>query len=254
MFFKKSTNRKKIKTQPEVSEASEIAGQRWVLLFKIIVIGTLMFLLWRGWNYTKPNNFPIKQVKIVSAYEHIDQEFLQNLVASYAKNGFFYLNVLGMKWQLLKLPWVYAVSVQRKWPDTIIINIIEQQAVLQWGEEALINHKGMIFTPPASTFPKELPVVFGPQEREFEIFTLCQKAQKCFEPLGLTIKQLSFNPQHYWEIVLSNNTLVYLKESDPLGQLEFLIDLYRRITADHKGQPKSIDLRYYTGGFAVKWA
>jgi len=253
LFFNKQTIRKKTKTQQETSAAIKTAGRGWVLLFKIIIIGILLALLWRGWNYTKPNNFPIKQVKIVSAYEHIDQELLQKTIETYTKNGFFYLNAIGMKRQLLKLPWVSAVSVQRKWPDAVIVNIVEQQAILQWGDKALINHKGGMFAPPVSAFPKGLPVIFGPEERMFEIFTLYQKTQRCFEPLGLAIRQLFFNPQHYWEILLDNNTVIYLKESDPLSQLEFLVDLYRRITADHKGQLKSIDLRYYTGGFAVKW-
>ena len=218
-----------------------------------ILIIALILLLWRCWDYTNPNNFPIKQVKIVSAYEHIDQEFLQKTIASYTDSGFFYFNAIGMKRLLLKLPWMYAVSIRRKWPDTIIVNVIEQQAILQWGDKDLINYKGGVFTPPISTFPKGLPVIFGPEEREFEIFTLYQKMQKCLGPLDLTVKQILFHSEHYWEVLLNNNTLIYLKENDPLGQLEFLVGLYRRITASHDEQPKSIDLRYYAGGFAVKW-
>ena len=253
MFLNKQTRRKKLKAHQESSVETRTIGQSWILLFKIIIISVLCFLLWRGWDYAKPSNFPITQVKTVSSYEHVDQELLRNIIASYTGNGFFYLNVIGMKRELLKLPWVYAISIQRKWPDTIIVNIVEQHAVLQWGFRDLVNHKGEIFSPPTSTFPKELPIIFGPDELAFEIFTLYKKMQQCFEPLNLTIKQLFFNPQHYWEIVLSSNTVVYLKESDPLSQLKFLVNLYKRIAADHKDPPKSIDLRYTNDGFAVRW-
>ena len=249
MFLTKS---KKNKTnEPQLKNKNQ--GEGWVLLFKAIVTGAMLFLLWRGWDYTKPNNFPIRQVKIISSYEHIDQKLLQNITTSYIDNGFFYLNVIGMKQQLLKLPWVYVVSIRRKWPDTVIVNVVEQQAVLQWGADALVNHEGKVFTPPISTFPKGLPIIFGPVERELEIFTLYKKAAQYLEPLDLSIKQLSFNPQHYWEILLNVDTVVYLKENDPLNQLEFLIDLYRRITIDHKYPPKSIDLRYNNDGLAVSW-
>jgi cell division protein FtsQ len=224
-----------------------------MLLFKAFVVGVLGFLLWCGWNYTKPSNFPIKQVKIISSYEHLSQKQLQNIIASYVDNGFFYLNVIGMKWQLLKLPWVYAVSVQRKWPDTVIVSVVEQQAVLQWGFEGLVNHKGEVFMPSIATFPRGLPVIFSPEKQEQKIFILYQKAQQLFEPLDLSVKQLLLTPQHYWEILLSNGTKVYLKESEPLDQLEFLTNLYRRITSDHKDSPKSIDLRYNNDGLAVKW-
>lgn len=224
-----------------------------IIMLKIIIIGALFFSLWQCWDYTKPHNFPIKQVKIISTYEHLDQEFLQNVIMSYIGNGFFHLNAIGMKRQLLKLPWVYATSVRRKWPDTIIVNIVEQHAVLQWGTHALINNKGVVFTPLLNTFPKGLPVIFGPEEREFEIFTLYQKAREYFEPLDLSIKQLFFNPEHYWEILLNSNTLIYLKENDLLDQLKFLTGIYPKIIAGHKNQPKSIDLRYNTDGFAVRW-
>lgn len=230
-----------------------IARTSWVWLFKIIVIGILIFLLWCGWGYTQPNNFPIKQVKIVAAYEHLDQTSLRDVINPYTKNGFFYLDVIGMKRQLLKFPWVYAVSVQRKWPDTIVINIVEQQAVLQWGTQALINHHGVFFTPEIASFPKDLPIIFGPEERKLEIFNLYQKSQQYFEPLDLSIKQLVLNPQHYWEMLLSNDTVVFLKENELLDQIELLTGLYRRITAAHQDSPKTIDLRYNTDSLAVKW-
>ncbi|HBS51955.1 MAG TPA: cell division protein FtsQ, partial [Coxiellaceae bacterium] len=60
-------------------------------------------------------------------------------------NGFFYLNVISMRQQLLKLPWVYEASVQRKWPDTVVVNIIEQKPILQWGKNALVNPEGVVF-------------------------------------------------------------------------------------------------------------
>ncbi|HBS51954.1 MAG TPA: hypothetical protein DEA62_03090, partial [Coxiellaceae bacterium] len=106
--------------------------------------------------------------------------------------------------------------------------------------------------PPISTFPQGLPIIFGPEERELEIFTLYKKMQLLFEPLDLTVKQLILSPQHHWEILLSNNAVVYLKEAEPLSQLELLVNLYRKITADREKEPKSIDLRY-NSGLAVKW-
>lgn len=222
------------------------------LFFKIIIVGTLGFLLWQLWDYTKPSNFPIKQVKIFASYQHVEQPSLQQVITSHLHHGFFYLNVRSLKQQLLKLPWVYEVSIKRQWPDTVAINIVEQQAILLWGTQSLINHKGTIFSPPPATFPQELPVIFGPAIEAPEIFHLYKKMMVLLEPLDLSIKRLVLTPQHYWEILLSNDTVVYLKEIAPLNQLELLVNLYRKITADHENSPKSIDLRYNTG-LAAKW-
>lgn len=221
-------------------------------LLKIIILGIIGLLLWYGWEYTKPINFPIKNVKIFATYEHVEQKSLQKIVASYIDNGFFYLNVIGLKQQLLKLPWVYAVSIQRQWPDSVTINVAEQHAFLQWGTKALINPEGTIFTPPPSSFPKELPIIFGPEGKESEIFALYKKILLSLEPLDLTVKRLALAPQHYWELLLNNDMAVYLKEAEPLTQLELLTNLYRKITADHNNAPKSIDMRYQSG-LAVRW-
>lgn len=222
------------------------------VLYAIIILSILGLLLWHAWDYTKPNNFPIKHAKVFATYEHVDQKSLQSTITSYLNNGFFYLNVIGMKKQLLQFPWVYAASIQREWPDTVKINIAEQQAILQWGTKALLNSEGTIFYPEVNTFPKNLPMIFGSEEKKSEIFSLYHKMIAALEPLDLTIKKLTLNPEHHFEILLSNDTIVYLKEENPLNQLELLVDVYRKITADHDQAPKSLDLRYHTG-LAVKW-
>lgn len=222
------------------------------LFFRVIILSLLGVFVWCLWSYTKPSYFPIRNIKVFSTYEHVDQGILQKTITDYLANGFFYLNVFGMKRELLKLPWVYKVAVERQWPDTVTVNITEQHAFLLWGESSLINPAGEVFSPPPSTFPQGLPMIFGPEAREYEIFVLYKKAQKLFEPLDLVIRQLVLRPRGYWEMLLSNDAVVYLKEEDLLGQIDLLVSIYRKITADYDTAPKSIDLRYKTG-LAVKW-
>lgn len=223
-----------------------------ILLVVITILGTMGVLLWSLWNFTQSAYFPINHIKVFATYEHLNQNTLQKIIFPYTKSGFFYLNVRGMKQQLLKFPWIHAVSVKRQWPDTITINIVEQNPTLQWGEKALVNSEGTIFSPPLATFPKKLPIIFGPSNQVLEICTLYQKTVPLLERLDLTIKKLVLNPEHYWKILLSNNTIIYLKEKEPLNQIELLGKVYKKITTNHKQPPKSIDLRYQSG-LAVKW-
>ena len=224
---------------------------RWTLL-KIIFFVLLGGMLWCAWEYTKPNEFPIKQVKIFATYERLDKNKLQDVVSSYLNNGFFYLNVFGLKKRLLDFPWIYAVSIKREWPDTVIINVVEERAILQWGDNSLINSFGTVFSPHKSSFPKNLPIIFGPEGKESKVFDLYKKIEAALEPLDLSVKKFLLNTRHYWEILLSNNVIVYLKEADPLGQIEVLVSLYRKITGESKKAPASFDMRYQSG-LAVKW-
>ena len=220
---------------------------------KIVIIVAAFFILWSSWKYTKPINFPIKRVKIVASYQHVEPEVLRKLIATYTDNGFFYLNVIGMQHQILGLPWVYKTWIQRKWPDTIIVNIIEQQPLLQWDEAGLLNTTGELFTPPKNTFPNGLPIISGPEQHKTELFILYKKMQQLLTQLTLSIKKLTLIAQSHWEIILTNNTVLYLKEHEPLKQLQLLVNIYPKIAAEKPQPPQSIDLRYNTPGVAVRW-
>lgn len=220
-------------------------------VLRIILFVVLGGIGWLGWEYTRPSRFPLRHVRVFASYAHISESLLQESLASYWPRGFFYLNVMRMKRQLLALPWVDYVSVRRQWPDTLVIHLLEQQAILRWGDQALINVRGEIFTPPPATFPAALPILWGPSDRLAEIFTTYQQASKLLEPLKLTIVRLEL-ARHYWEIKLGGNRVIYLREDRPMEQLHLLVEIYQRLIKGHTTPPQIVDLRYRSG-LAAKW-
>lgn len=226
--------------------------QKITKIFQILFFAALLFAVWYTWDYTKPKNFPIRQVKIVGSYDHLDKKALQDIISSYTKNGFFYINVISMKYKILALPWVSSAEIRRKWPDTIVVTLVQEQAVAKWGDNILVNKKLHLFTPPLATFPPGLPMFFGTEERLVEIFNVYTQAQNVLNSLNFKINKIIMQPHQYWELQLENGTILYLKESQALNQLEFLVKIYAKLTHEHENPPKSIDLRY-ADGLAVKW-
>lgn len=226
--------------------------QKITKIFQILFFAALLFAVWYAWDYTKPTNFPIRQVKIVGSYDRLDKKALQDIINSHTKSGFFYINVLGMKYKLLALPWVASAEIRRKWPDIIVVTLVQEEAVAQWGANALINKKLRLFSPPLTTFPPTLPTLFGTKERLIEIFTTYTQAQNILNALTFKIKTMILQPHQYWELQLDNGVILYLKEPQALNQLEFLVKIYNKLTHEHANPPKSIDLRY-ADGLAVKW-
>jgi len=201
---------------------------------------------------TKPSSAPIKKIKIVANFTHLSRPDLQGIINPYLKNGFYYCNTFGLKRKLLELPWVYAVTIERIWPDTFIISFVEQTPVAKWNERALFNSAGVLFSPPRVTFPTGLPILSGPEGGDQEIFQQYREMQHLLEPLKLKIEQLALSPQHYWIVRLNNGTSLYLGETANLSQLRMLVGLYSRIMANHPTAPIAIDMRY-SNGLAVKW-
>jgi cell division septal protein FtsQ len=97
-----------------------------------------------------------------------------------------------------------------------------------------------------------LPTLFGTEERLVEIFNIYTQAQNVLNSLDVKINKIIMQPHQYWELQLENGTILYLKESQALNQLEFLVKIYAKLTHERENHPKSIDLRY-ADGLAVKW-
>jgi cell division protein FtsQ len=218
----------------------------------MIIIGFMGQLVFCIRKFTTPKYFPIKHLELNASYEHVKQNDIKKITNLYTDDGFFRLNVWKLKQQLSKSPWIYTASVRRGWPDTINIDIVEQRPVLRWGKDSLVNQDGGIFTPPITTFPKGLPIIFGPNDKKTEIFVIYHQIILALEPLNLTIKKLTLKPQHYWELLLSNDIIVYMKERSPLEQIKLLTNIYNKLDIKHAQKPQVIDLRYQSG-LAIKW-
>lgn len=223
-------------------------------ILRVVIIGAVCFLIWFIANYTNYYNFSIKKVKITaSSYDHIDEKTLTYIVEPYISDGFFHLNAVALKKELLRLPWIYDALIKKQWPDTIEVYVIEQKPILQWNADGLINFVGDFFSPPIETFPKDLPQIVSDYGFKPDIISTYRNLQLCFNELDLNITKIVFSKYGYVEITLNNNMLIYFKEKDLLDQVKFFLVLYKKIMLNRNDQPKYIDLRYSNGGVAVKW-
>jgi hypothetical protein len=56
-----------------------------------------------------------------------------------------------------RLPWVEHARIQRRWPNSLHVTVIEQTAAARWGESGLLNTRGELFVKSATHVPAELP-------------------------------------------------------------------------------------------------
>ena len=76
------------------------------------------------------------------------------------------------------LPWVDHARIQRRWPNSLHVTVIEQTAAARWGESGLLNTRGELFVRAAAHVPAELPRLSGPEGTE------CQVAQRYMASAG----------------------------------------------------------------------
>lgn len=217
----------------------------------VIIIGVLFGVFW-GWKFLKnPAEFPIKSVKVQASYQHINPQTIQQIVLPFVNRSFFNVDINGLKQSLLQLPWVEDVKVQRVLPDTLVIKVVERQPVARF-ENALINANGQIFIPPANTFPQNLPILKGKEDKIPKLWQYYQALNPVLTPLKLAIHELEINNRQSVSLVLTNGTLVFLGNTQVLPRLHRFVKVYPQIFANPAAHADSVDLRY-ENGLTVKW-
>jgi cell division protein FtsQ len=212
----------------------------------------ISLFLW-GWvTLRDPETVPIETVNIAGDYQHIDSKQLQQLVLPYVATGFFSVNLVALKDRLLEVPWVADATISRVWPHTINVTIVEQKASAIWNNYSLINEKGVVFSPPRTTFSFDLPNFYGPIGQQEAVLKNYWVMQNIVKRLGLKILVLQLSPRRAWRLRLSNNVIVVLGQTDVVARLNRLVAIYPKIIGNHSDQVNYVDVRY-GNGLAVAW-
>ena len=190
-----------------------------------------------------------------SKLEYTPYSDVEEIVLREVRRGFFFLSVSRMQADLLTIPWILSVSVQRQWPDKLEIHITEQKLLARWTDgrdAALVNISGNLFSPSTQLSEISLPIFYGDVTRVSEMCHYYALLLECLQSSGFFIKRLEVAPDQGWKTILGNDVVVIL------GWGEFSERLKRLIIALDSHLKNKIsciayfDLRY-TNGIAIGW-
>jgi len=274
--------------------------KHWQRNLSIISVLILLGVFIWGWIYChNPNHFPVRIVQInpvqINAVQNpaqnilhfVSQATIQNSVSPYVSQGFFNISVSKIREALLAQPGIAEVSVTRKFPDLVRINITEDQPVALYDHDSFIDPKGLIITPEMifGVNNLNLPVFIGPSNQmvlmvnQYESFV---GVFNNFKNLNFKITQLSLDDYGQWEIILNTGLVIDCGNQDVLNRLNNFLKAYPNLVPPNspgatglgdsslssalganKSKPAknsqnnnqnlaSVDLRY-SEGFALRW-
>jgi len=223
------------------------------ILYQKILSFLLLLIIscWLVLTFEGHPTFPIKKIKVVTSFIHIDPKKIQQIISPYTKNGFFAFQSQGLAKELMLLPWLYNVSIQKLWPNVIEITFKEQTAFAEWNGSALLNPDGDIFYPPKDTFPENLPKLSGKNSEAKNILQTFLEMNKLLKPLKYSISELRVDDENTWYLTLNYDLNLLLGQKDVLSRLKLFITIYPKIKHEKK-KPTIVDLRY-KNGVAIKW-
>ena len=189
-----------------------------------------------------------------SALRHVNELTLRNGVAGRIKGNFFTANLEDVRALFEAVPWVRRATVRREWPNQLIVEVEEHQALGTWGDEGrLLSIKGDIFTANLAEADEDqaLPELSGPDGSEKEVMARFSDLRAWFSPLKLTPQRVDLSARYAWTVKLDNGMSVALgreQDSQTLGRrVQRLVSIYPQLLARLPEGIERIDMRYPNG-------
>lgn len=224
-----------------------------ILLVKICLFIILFSAFcWSYYQLTDPALFPVNHVSIYGEYKKIAPQALKQAIVPNISKGFFAFNVNMIQQEIEAIAWVKQCTVYRRWPDELVVEIIQKKPLAVWNDKALVDDKKEFFFPDRDTFPKNLPLLYGPKKLFKEVDHGFEEMNNILKPLGLSIVEISMDQRHSWRVRLNNEIYLIIGHMDYHVSLKNFVKSYEKIIAKRVDEVNYVDLRYHNG-VAVHW-
>lgn len=212
----------------------------------IAALASLVWLLSTGLDQ------PIHRVKLEGSFQRVAAVEVEQVVGGALRGGFVSLDLDELRRAIEALAWVDRARVQRRWPDTVEVEVIEQIPAARWGDDGLLNTRGELFVSGARHPPPELPRLDGPPGSEAAVAQRYLAVQGRLLDQGLRLTALRLDPRGAWEMDLSNGVTVRLGRSQVDQRMDRFLRVAAEVIAGRAADITDVDMRY-SNGFSIGW-
>jgi cell division protein FtsQ len=201
-----------------------------------------------GWALDRP----VSVISMDGSFQRVSPGQIEKAVAPFARAGFMSADLDAIQRAVEALPWVDHARVQRRWPGSLHVAVVEQTAAARWGESGLLNTRGELFVRSAAHVPVELPRLSGPEGTESQVAQRFLAIQGRTLEAGLRIAALRLDERGAWEMDLDSGVTVRLGRRDVDERIDRFIRTAAQVIAHRMSDINYVDMRY-ANGFAIGW-
>ena len=225
---------------------------RYTGLLFLLIISALLLASRLGYLYLADiEHFPITTIKVAASYQHVTHKELESVLVKYVKASFFSLPVTQLQNELNSINWIESAYVERVWPDTLKIKLVEKSPVAVW-KNSLMTEDGKLFNEGAVPTDLNVPKLKGPEGQQLEVLQVYEKLSKILTSYGVNASGLHLRDNQAWVLLLGNDVKIYLGKKELEARLLRFCKAYPAVFAEKADQLASVDLRY-PRGMAVQW-
>lgn len=229
-----------------------------------VLFGALLLLLLASgvWWLVQRPMFTLRVIKVEgveqAALRHVNPVTIRDAALPKLKGNFFTINLDSVRTAFEAVPWVRKASVQREWPNKLIVTLEEHVALGTWGEQgSLMSVKGDVFTANLAEAEEDADLIAfsGPEGSEKEVLARYVDLKNWFEKIHLAPEGVWYSNRYAWSVKLNNGLRVELgrvQDDQTLQRrVDQLLTVYPQLVASLQNSIESVDLRY-PNGLALK--
>jgi len=221
-------------------------------------LGAVVFVIalgfgayWVSGPVAKVFERPIKSVVVEGDFNLISKQRATELISNEIDGDFLQLDLMQLKNALLGDPWVEKVTLNRRWPDTLVVKITEQKPIARWGD-GFLNQRGEIVRVEEASKLSGLPWLQGSEADAPEILQQYQDLSQILRSRGLEVIALKCDNKKSWRLTIKNHVEIALGRDQVMEKIRRFVTVYDTHLSNVWMDVKAIDVRY-TNGVAVRW-
>jgi cell division protein FtsQ len=224
-------------------------NRRFAAGVMVVVLGAGIY--WASEPVAKIFERPIKSVVVEGEFQLISKQRATELIGNEIDGDFLQLDLMELKEALLSDPWVEKVTLNRRWPDTLVVKIIEQKPIARWGD-GFLNQRGEIIRVEEAGPLSGLPWLQGSEADAIEILQQYQDLSQILRSRGLDVLELKCDSKKSWRLTVKNHVEIAIGRDQVMEKIRRFVTVYDAHLSSVWSDVKAIDVRY-TNGVAVRW-
>lgn len=216
----------------------------WSLVASVLFVAVLGYGAFQAYE-----SWPVKDVEVSGRLQVWQAEQLEQELAWIKAESFFSLDVDQVRAAVQALPLLNRVTVQKRWPGKVLIELVEDVPIALWNEQQLLSASGIISDIPAGLETEHLIRMQGPQLQVTQAAHHFRRLQQLLQPLQVGVVSLRLSAVEAVQVQLSNGWQVEFGRQYFEERAVRLKTLIERFPAE---KISTIDLRYGKGA-AIRW-
>ena len=220
----------------------------------LVLMGAGAVALWVIFH-SRPLGPSLRHLVVIDHGREIQASQVEALIRPDWARGWLGFPMRRVVDRLERMPWVAHASIERVFPDTLVITIDEQQPIVRLRRRGLVNRRGVLFY--RGPLPKRfahLPEIKGPLGSLRALVRTDLAFGRVLRSSGLTIRSLTEDRRGGYRVHLSSGVSLRLGQGRDRARrrLARFLNVVRPALGAKLRSAAYVDLRYVRG-FAIGW-